>query len=134
MTNTMRVTIAKDLFVEDVSCVTDFPYGAVIDLRSDAHLCARPVNERLVKRLRNFFVQFSQIPTDVSAVPAVMEDVLSHVAHHDGEVLVLTDQIVEFRTLCDRNNVETRIFNSTAARLSVVAKHAQTESMSHQAA
>lgn len=134
MTNIMRVTIAKDLFVEDVSCVTDFPYGAVIDLRSDVHLRARPVNERLVKRLRNFFVQFSQIPTDVSAEPAVAEDVLSHVVRHEGEVLLLTDQIVEFRTLCDRNNVETRILNSTAARLSVVAKQAKTESMSHQAA
>lgn len=133
MTNTARVTIAKDLTVDDVSGLSDFPFNAVIDLRRDERFGARPVNERLVKRLGNFFVDFNQIPVDVT-IEAFTEELLAHVVRHDGDLLVLTDQIAEFRTLCDRNHLESHVFNAASSRRSVVSKQAESACMAHQAA
>ncbi|MEM7289425.1 MAG: hypothetical protein AAF412_03470 [Pseudomonadota bacterium] len=61
MTNNTQITIAKGLDISEVSCGAGFTHARVIDLRCDGKV-ARPIEESLLRRLNNHFVEYEQMP------------------------------------------------------------------------
>lgn len=119
MANDICVSIANDLQATDINTLTNFPYETVIDLRSAGVGSARPMSEKVVKRLGNFFVDFRQMPCDLEKEEAE-KAFLETAVKRGGHILVLTSQADSVRHCCDACNIPTRVLHSYQPTLSLI--------------
>ena len=59
------VSICKTIDVEEIRTLNRSQHIRVIDLRSNGIGGRYPIQERVVRRLRNYWIDFSQLPTDM---------------------------------------------------------------------
>lgn len=106
MTNTIMTTIAKGLDISEISCGNGFAHKRVIDTRCDGDK-ARPIEEAVLKRLNNHFVNYLQMPMDFSETGPCQE---VHLCELIGEVeldtLVITDDLTQLSALLKIYDIE----------------------------
>jgi hypothetical protein len=101
-----NVTLATELKLEDLSGTDKFPYVHVIDTRSSQDGTAFPIAEMIYRRLKNFFIDFDQIPIYEDAMSSRTENNLARcMTEPAGQVLVLTDHPTILQALCHDCNI-----------------------------
>ena len=100
------VTIATDLSVEDVQGLSGFPHFYVVDLRMLPDGTAKPIAEPVLKRLKNFHVDYHQMPMDLDNATSRQEnDLLRTMTDQPGNILVLADKMVPVARFCQELDI-----------------------------
>jgi hypothetical protein len=100
------VTLATDLKLEALSRAGDFPFVHVIDTRTGKNGKAHLISELVYRRLKNFFVDFDQIPVELDAVTSRQEnDLVRCMTEPAGQILVLTNDTTAILALCNDCNI-----------------------------
>lgn len=106
MTQTPNVTIARTLDCTEISVGKGFSFNRVFDLRCEAGE-ARPVEEAVLKRLKNHFVDYEQIPIEFSVDgPCKEVHICESVKSSDANTLVLADDLSQLAALFHIYNIE----------------------------
>ena len=110
MKQQFKVTIATGLDTANICNVNKFPYSAVIDTRHCEAGKARAIEETVLLRLNNFFIDYAQLPLDFSQpTQASRARILRTIIALHGDVLVLTDQIEAFEQYCSARVIPFRV-------------------------
>ncbi len=128
------VTLAADLKLEALSRAGDFPFVHVIDTRTGKNGNAYPISELVYRRLKNLFIDFDQIPLELSQATSRQEnDLVRCMTEPAGQVLVLTNEATAISALCDDCNIpvsavisseatgDNRTMNQVAERVEIAA-------------
>ncbi|MDJ0614516.1 MAG: hypothetical protein QNJ29_12675 [Rhizobiaceae bacterium] len=106
MTDTIMTTIAKGLDITEIACGKGFSHKRVIDTRCDGAR-ARPIEEAVLKRLKNHFIDYAQVPMDFSDVGPCQEVHLCEmVTESEVDTLVVTDDLTQLSALLNIYKVE----------------------------
>ena len=106
MTNYTITTIAKGLDVSEISCGKGFSHTRVIDTRCEANR-ARPIEEAVLKRLKNHFVDYTQIPMDLSDSGPCQEIHLCEMIREvDADTMVIADDLGQLSALLNIYSIE----------------------------
>lgn len=106
MTHTPTITIARTLDCSQISVGTGFHHGRVIDLRCEGSK-ARPIEESVLKRLRNHFVDYEQSPLDLdNSGPCQEVDLCEMVKESDRDTLLLADDLSQVAALFGIYNID----------------------------
>lgn len=106
MTNHIMTTIAKGLDTTEISCGKGFSHKRVIDTRCDGSR-ARPVEEAVIKRLKNHFVDYIQVPMNFSdSGPCQEVHLCETVREVDADTLLITDDLTQLSALLNIYNIE----------------------------
>lgn len=98
MTNP-TITIAKGLDKRDVCSASGFAHQRIIDTRTCAG-AARPIEECVLRRLNNHFVEYMQIPVEFGSTGPCMEVHLCETLAEDTrDTLVITDDLTQLSAL-----------------------------------
>ncbi len=100
MQNAVKVTLAENLGYADFPTTGTFAHSRVLDLRCESDGSARPIEEAVLKRMRNHFVDYEQLPMIMSeAGPCQDVHLCELVRERDEQTLLLTDDISQVATL-----------------------------------
>ena len=100
MNNAVRVTLAENLNCSDFPATGTFAHTKVLDLRHERDGSARPIEETVLKRLRNHFVDYEQLPMIMDETGPCQDVHLCESIREKGEgVLVLSDDVAQVATL-----------------------------------
>ncbi len=106
MANAFRVTITTSLNVEHIYDNRKFPHHCVIDLRRCENGRAFPIEETVLRRLKNFRVGLDQSPTDLLGATSRQENELYRTITENGHnVLVVTDQPAAVARFCQQLDI-----------------------------
>ena len=118
MKQQFTVAIATKLDVANIRNMNDFPYTAVLDTRNCEAGNARAIEDPILSRLTNYFIEYAQEPLDFCrATQRSKIQLMQTIADIRGEVLVLTDQLTEFEQLCKDHAIPFRIVDRSQIRL-----------------
>lgn len=99
MTKDINTTIAKGLDTTEISCGKGFSHRRVIDTRSERGR-ARPIEEAVLKRLKNHFVDYIQLPLDLADTGPCQEVHLCEtIRDQDADTLVISDDLSQLSAL-----------------------------------
>jgi hypothetical protein len=102
MKNGAKVTIAQSIEVSDILCDGTFKHSHVFDLRCGEEGKARPVEELVLKRLRNHFISYDQMPMDMDEIgPCEEIHLCEMIREHDGDILIITEDVPQVAHLCN---------------------------------
>ena len=100
MKNAATVTLAETLDCADIPAIGAFSHSKILDLRCQPNGHARPIEEPVLKRLRNHFVEYEQLPMAMDDTGPCQDIHLCELIREKGEgVLVLSDDISQVATL-----------------------------------
>lgn len=106
MTQSPNVTIARTLDCTEINVGKGFAFSRVFDLRCEAGQ-ARPIEEVVLKRLSNHFVDYEQIPLEFSVDgPCKEVHICESVKASDKNTLVLADDLSQIAALFQIYNIE----------------------------
>jgi protein tyrosine phosphatase (PTP) superfamily phosphohydrolase (DUF442 family) len=113
------LVISNDLDLAQLSDCREFTFEKVIDLRHTNDGTACGMEENIMKRMANIWVEYSQVPTDIRVIAMQdTRDMLERVRPTTGKVMVLTDQISEMVSFCFRHGIQFRCMDSKSAEQS----------------
>ena len=97
------ITIARALDLEEIRSTGGFNHTNVIDARRGENGLTRPIEECILKRLKNHFIGYEQLKTD----DAREEDelLIGMATSNTGDTLVLTDDVSHVASLCQNNDI-----------------------------
>ena len=100
------VTIARGLEVDEIVTDGSFDHTLIVDLRSCERGNARPVEEAVLKRLRNHFIGYHQVPTCVAdASHAQHKELANLIKANNRKLMVVTDDIGSLAQLCEESDI-----------------------------
>lgn len=106
MNHEFGVTIATSINVDEIGRPHTFRCNCVLDLRRAADGSALPISEILLKRLRDFRVNYEQMPVDMRDPTAREEnDLYRTICEQRGGVLVVTDEADAVIAFCKRLDI-----------------------------
>lgn len=106
MTHKTITTIAKGLDVSEISRSKGFSCTRVIDTRCEANR-ARPIEEAVLKRLKNHFVDYTQMPIDLSdAGPCQEIHLCEMIREMDADTMVIADDLGHLSALLNIYSIE----------------------------
>ena len=106
MTNTRNITIAKSVDVEEISIAEGFSHKTIIDTRVENGR-ARPIEEAVLRKLRNHFVDYVQMPLEFGVSGPCQEVHLCETLADSVEnTLVITDDLTQLSSLLSIYNIE----------------------------
>lgn len=121
------ITIASSLSIDELKDIKSFGHACVIDLRRDETGQAKPIEEVVLKRLRNIWIGYEQMPTDLEAMTIRHENTLFQtLCDQKGSTLVLTNQIAKLASFCmdlDIPFISSELFLVEAGAASVSVKN-----------
>ncbi len=95
------VTITSNLGVRDIQGSARFPHIQIIDLRYRHCGGARPFEEEVFKRLRSYFVEYEQVPTNLEQpTPRQENQLFRMMTEQSGNILVVTEQVAALARFC----------------------------------
>lgn len=101
-----KITIAKGLDASEISMSKGFRHRQVIDARCDAGR-ARPVEEAVLRRLSNHFIEYAQMPIDFCSTGPCQEVHLCETLKEAmQDTLVITDDLTQLSALLSIYNIE----------------------------
>ena len=94
-------TLATELTIQDIRTSIRFPYNHVFDLRRCEAGSAFAIDELVVKKLRNFWIPYVQLPTNLKNLsPKEEKELYRIITSCHGNVLVLVDEIASMMGFC----------------------------------
>ena len=100
------ITIARALDLDEIRSTGGFNHTNVIDARRGENGRTRPIEESVLKRLKNHFIGYEQLKTvDTQEEDAVL---LGMATSNAGDTLVLTDDVSHVASLCQNNDIPFR--------------------------
>ena len=100
------VTIARNVELSEILTDGSFDHQHVVDLRRCEQGCARPVEEEVLKRLRNHFISYDQVRMDMQDVgPCEEVHLCEMIQEYEGNILLLTDDVTQVAHLCGIYNI-----------------------------
>lgn len=95
------VTIQSRLETHDIQGFARFPHAQIIDLRYRDCGSARPFEEAVFKRLRSYFIDYEQVPTNLEQPTARQENRLFRmITEQSGNLLIVTEQVAAMARFC----------------------------------
>jgi len=108
MKNEIMTTIANGLDIAEISCGNGFSHKKVIDTRCDGER-VRPIEEAVLKRLKNHFIDYVQVPMNFSEVGPCQEVHLCEtVREANDDTLVIADDLTRLSALLNIYSIEFR--------------------------
>jgi len=102
MENNAIVTITRSVEVSEIIADGSFKHKHVFDLRCCEAGHARPVEEDVLKRLRNHFISYDQLPMDMNSIgPCEEVNLCEMIKDHPGDILIITEDVAQVASLCD---------------------------------
>ena len=106
MRHNISITIAKHLLDQEIQSGQKFPHRRVIDLRRCEDEKCRPIEEVILKRLKNHFISYEQMPLDMNTSDEGSEaHFVKTMEHYKGDILVITDQVSQMAGFCQRQKI-----------------------------
>ncbi len=97
-----KVTVSRTLDLDEITSNGDFDFNHVVDLRCGEELQARPIEERVMKKLRNYFIEYEQMPmANGKSGPCEEVRLCEDLNEMGGTILVVTDDIPYVASLCN---------------------------------
>ena len=97
-----KVTVSRTLDLDEIISGEGFNFNHVVDLRCGDELQARPIEERVMKKLRNYFIEYEQMPmTNGKSGPCEEVRLCEDLNEMGGSILVVTDDIPYVASLCN---------------------------------
>ena len=101
-----KLVLTAGLEAQEVIAGKGFDYSYVLDLRCCDKGYARPVEEPVLKRLTNHFVEYRQMPISFETSPSDEQEALVEILKQmDGKCLVLTEEVSMMANLCDAASI-----------------------------
>ncbi|MEM7069406.1 MAG: hypothetical protein AAF478_11035 [Pseudomonadota bacterium] len=97
------ITIARSLELDEINCRGGFDHKSVIDMRRAQCGATRPIEESVLKRLKNHFIEYEQM--DADAIDADQQKLVGRADIVSGDTLVLTDDVAHVASHCQANNI-----------------------------
>lgn len=95
------VTIQSSLEARAIQGFERFPHTQIIDLRHSQCGSARPFEEEIFKRLRNYFVDYEQVPTNLEQpTPRQENQLFRMITEQSGNILIVTEQVAAMARFC----------------------------------
>jgi len=105
MTQETKNTIAKGLDVAEVSVTRGFSHTRVVDLRCDCDR-ARPIEEAVLRRLRNLFVTYEQAPMQLDlATDEYKTKVIEILKTEASDTLVISDDLAQLAAVLSASDI-----------------------------
>ena len=107
------VTIARTVELSEILTDGSFHHDHVIDIRRCEQGRARPVEEEVLKRLRNHFISYDQLQMDMNDVgPCEEVHLCEMLQEYDGNILLVTDNVPQVAGLCNIYDIpfESKVF------------------------
>ena len=107
------VTIARTVELSEILTDGSFLHDHVIDIRRCEQGRARPVEEEVLKRLRNHFISYDQLQMDMNnAGPCEKVHLCEMLQEYDGNILLITDNVPQVASLCNIYDIpfESKVF------------------------
>jgi len=102
MNNNSTVTIARTVELSEILTDGTFDYQHVIDLRRCEKGNARPVEEAVLKRLKNHFISYNQVQMNMDEIGPCEEVHLGEMLQdYDGNVLLISEEVAQVAHLCN---------------------------------
>ena len=100
------ITITNELDLPGMQRASDLPFMAVLDLRFDGSGTARPVEEDVLKRLRNLQVSYIQLPLDMTQPAGWQKNsLMRQIGSNLARMMIVTDQPEAVSKFCRSINV-----------------------------
>lgn len=100
------VTIARNVELSEILTNGSFNHQHVVDLRRCEEGRARPVEEEVLKCLRNHFVSYDQVQMDMTDVgPCEEVHLCEMIQEYEGNMLLITDDVPQVAHLCGIYNI-----------------------------
>lgn len=100
------ITITNELDLQSMQRASDMPYISVLDLRVADQGHARPVEEEVLKRLRNLQVSYIQLPLDMASPHGWQKNsLLRQIGANLARMMIITDQPEAVSKFCRSINV-----------------------------
>ncbi len=100
------VTLSSFIELCDISTDGRFEYESVIDLRRCEKGNSRPIEEVILKKLRNHFISYKQLNINIDILGSDEEAQICEVIEHsNGNSLVITDDVPKVAHLCNLNQI-----------------------------
>ncbi len=107
------VSIARTVELSEICTDGSFKHDHVIDIRRCNQGRARPVEEEVLKRLRNHFISYDQMAMDMKDVgPCEEVHLCEMLKEYEGDVLLVTDDVPQVASLCNIYDIpfESKVF------------------------
>ncbi len=107
------VTIARTVELSEILTDGGFKHNHVIDIRRCEEGRARPVEEEVLKRLRNHFISYDQMAMDLNDVgPCEEVHLCEMLQEYEGNTLLVADDVPQVAKLCNIYNIpfESKVF------------------------
>ena len=107
------VTIARTVELSEILTDGSFKHDNVVDIRRCEEGCARPVEEEVLKRLRNHFISYDQMQMDMNDVgPCEEVHLCEMLQEYEGNTLIVTDNVPQVARLCNIYDIpfESKVF------------------------
>ena len=106
MHHNVSITIVKGLELDDIKSGQKFPHRHVLDLRGCSQGNSRPIEEPTLKRLHNHFISYQQECVNFKNSDDYQDaQLLNLITQHQGDILVITDQISQMADFCMCSNI-----------------------------
>lgn len=114
------VSICRTIDVQEIRTLNRSEHIRVIDLRSNGIGGRYPIQERVVRRLRNYWIDFSQLPTDMrQSTSRQHNELFDMIAYSGGNVLVITHQPELVKRFCQDLNIPISDYATECSKPSV---------------
>ncbi len=97
------ITIARAMEQEEIRSNGGFGHVNVIDVRRNDDGGSRPIEEGVLKKLKNHFIGYEQMSMDDSA--ACDEALMARAGSNNGDTLILADDVAHVARLCQERNI-----------------------------
>lgn len=102
MNKNSTVTISRSVELSEILTDGSFDHQHVVDLRRNNTGFARPVEEDVLKSLRNHFISYTQMEIDLKdAGPCEEIHLCEMLQEFNGNVLLITEEVAQVAHLCN---------------------------------
>ena len=95
------VTLTYTLELSEILTDGSFMHDHVVDIRRCHDGQVRPIEEEILKRLRNHFISYDQFAIDLDDMSSCEEaDLCKMLNQYEGNTLIITDNLPEVAKIC----------------------------------